>query len=249
MELVAVDMPRGSVTINDDNVEKNRSMVTYHGRFAYGKSTAYDTWSIVVHVRQLQTDIHARYQHEKNELTELNQRFSLIVDRVRQLELLNSKYVAQIMDFRQKSFGMSRIGTHAQRSEQYLHLQSDLRTISFAKVDCEVDVELLQLQSGMYQQLIDDEQQWQGRDRLKLEQELNRSASTLVTLRASYAKLGQEIECLYATRGDTFKQYLEVTHSWCHAKKQRKQSDLSLQTMKQHTVFYKNISSYCERWV
>ena len=135
----------------------------------------------------------------------------------------------------------------AQGSDQYLHLHSDLTTISCAKVDYELDFELLQLQIGMYQQLINDEQQWQDKERLKLGQELNRSASTLLTLRTSYAALGQEIETLYATRGDMFKQYLQVTHSWCNVKKQRKQSDLSLQTLKQYIVLYKNISSYSER--
>ena len=246
MELLVIDMSSNSVTINDDNTKKNDSMGTYHERDARSESTSYDTWSVVISTRQLQTDMHTRYQHEKNELAELNQRFRLFVDRVQQLESINSEYVVQIADFQQKWFGTSSIDA-AQGSDQYLLLQSDLTTISCAKVDYEVDFELRQLQIGMCQQLIIDEQQWQDKERLKLEQELNRSASTLLTLRTSYATLGQEIEILYATHGDIFKQYLQVTDSWSNMKKQRKQSDLSLQTLKQYIVLYKNISSYSKR--
>lgn len=246
MELSRIDMSSGSVTIHDDSIKKNYSVTRYHNRDAHGKSTGYDKWSIVINVRQLQADIYAQYQREKNELTELNQRFYHIIDRVYQLESLNSKYLAQIADFRQKSFGYSGIDV-VQGNEQYLYLHSDLTTMSFAKVDYDVDVELFQLQTGIYAQLIDGEQQWQGKERLKLEQELSRAASTLLTLRTSYATLGQEIESLYATRGDTFKQYLQVTHSWCNVKKQRKQSDWSLQALKQNIVFYKSISSYSQR--
>ena len=246
MELSLIDKSSGSVTVHNDNIKKSYSVTTYHDREAYGKPTRYDTWSIVINVRQLQADMHAQYQREKNELSELNQRFYLIIDRVQQLESLNSQYLAQIADFYQNSSGISRIGV-SQGNEQYLHLHSDLTTLSFAKVDYEVDVELLQLQIGMYGQLIDGEQQWQGKERSKLEQELSRLASTLLSLRTSYAALGQEIESLYAARGDTFKQYLQVAHSWCNVKKHRKQSDWSLQTLKQDIVFYKNISSYSQQ--
>ena len=242
-----MDMAGDSVTINDDNAKKNYSVATYYDYGALGKSIVYDKWSIVINIRQLQTDLHAQYQHEKNELTELNQRFHLLVGRVQQLELLNSKYIAQIVDLQQNSFGFSRIDAYAQGGEQYLNLQSDLKTINYAKVDYELDIELFQLQIVMYQQLIDTEQQWQDKERLKLEQELSRAVSTLITLRKSYAVLGQEIEILYTTRGDTFKQYLQVAQSWCNVRKQRKQSDWSLQTLKEQLVFYKNISSYSEQ--
>ncbi|CAF1231078.1 unnamed protein product, partial [Didymodactylos carnosus] len=233
-------------TINNEGDNKNNnSIVTYHRRDAHSDSNVYYTSSAVINIQQVQTDLHAQHQHEKHALADLNQRLRLFVDRAQQLEAQNSKYIAQLANFRRQPSGISNID--AQSTERYVHLQSDLTTISYAKVDYEFDFEVFQMQIGIYQQLIDVEQQWKDDGRLKLEQELKQLGSVLITLRTSYAELGREVESLSATREDIFKQYLRLIHDWCSMKKQRKRWDLSLQTLKSHIVFYKNLRSYSVR--
>jgi len=114
---------------------------------------------VAVNIRQVRTDLHAQNQHERHALTELNERFRLFFDHVQVLESQNSKYAAQIADLRQQSFGISSIDA---QSEHYLHLQSDLATFSYEKVDYAFDFELFQLQIEIYRQMIDVEQRGQG---------------------------------------------------------------------------------------
>ena len=236
-----------SLTVNNDSNKNNSdSISTYHQHHVHIQSSVYDTSSMVMNVRQLRTDIQSKYQHEKYALTELNDRFRLFVDRVQWLESENSKYLTQLADFQRQWSGMNdNSGSHW--SASFLHLQSDLTTVSNAKVDYDFDFELFQLQIGIYQKLINIEQQWNVERRGNLERELKQSASDLISLRTSYAESGREIERLHAEHESSRQQYLALTQSCCNVKKQRKIWDLSVHTLKSHTAFYRNLRSYSLR--
>jgi chromosome segregation ATPase len=201
---------------------------------------------MAVNIRQLQTDLQTQYQYEKDALTELNQRFHLFVDRIQLLQSQNLKYRTAIDDIRREFSGISS-SSDVQWEENYFSLKTNLSTVRYAIIDYQWDFELYQLQIGIYQQLIEIEQQPKNKRISMLEEELKQSAAVLNSLRISYEELQQTVENLHVESENLFKQYLTLTHDWCHAKKTRKNWDLSMETLKSYIVFYKNLRSYSMR--
>jgi chromosome segregation ATPase len=220
---------------NQNNKKDDTSIATYQYHAVQLNHTVYGTSSAFANFQQLRTELSAQYQREKHELAELNQRFRVFVDRVQQLESENAKYIALLAEYQP---GIRIIGTES--VECYLGVQSDLMTINYQKVDYELEFQLFQLQIGTYKQWIN----WKDEQRLKFEQDLNQSSSILTNLRTSYAELGREVESVRTALENTFQQHLRVTHDWCQSKKQTMALQLSVQALKNQTVFYKNLRSY-----
>ncbi|CAF1596034.1 unnamed protein product [Rotaria sp. Silwood1] len=230
--------------IMDENNKNENIVATYHRRDVHFDSTPSYTSSLFVHLRQLQNDFQTQYQHEKHALNELNERLRHFVDRVQHLEAQNAKYIAQIA-----SYGLTSGFSEAdiELNGRYLHLQSDLIAASHGSIDFGLEVEMYQLQSAIYQQLIDTEKEWKDERRLKLEQEYNQSSVILNSLRASNSDLGRQVESLYAARDDAYQKYLRLTHDWSNMKKQSKEWALNMQLLKNQIAFYKNLRSHSTR--
>ena len=231
--------------IDEGNHQKNNSSVAYHRRDTHFGATVRSTSSVVVNIRQLQTDLHSQHQHDKNSLIKLNQRFHLFVDRVQQLQLQNSKYLATITDLKRQYSGISNIDV--QWDERYFAIQSNISTVRDAKVDYDWEFELFQLQIIIYKELIGIEQQRKDKGSLSLEEELKKSSSVLISLRTAYAELQRELQSLYAEYDNSLKQYLVVSNNWCMVKKELNKWKQRVETLKRHIGFYKNIRSYSVR--
>jgi chromosome segregation ATPase len=230
--------------IDEDNNNDNNATVAYQRSTHFG-ATVQSTSSVVINIRQLQTDLQTQHQHDKDALIELNQRFQLFIDRIQSLQSENLKYLTTIADIRRQFSGIS--STDVQWEESYFTSKSNLSSVYHAKVDYEWDFELFQLQIEIYRQLIEIEQQSKDKRILMLEDELKQSASMLITLRTSYEALQRNVENLHVESEDLYKQYLILTHDWCNVKKQRKKWDLSIETLKSYIGFYKNLRSYSMR--
>ena len=220
-------------------------MATYLPLGEYPNYAIYYISTMFVNIQQVKTNLNAQYQHEKHEFIQLNERLRFFIDRVQQLELQNAKYVAILADFRQQSSGICIFGTEV--DERYVHLQADLMAVNYKKIDYEFEFELFQMHSEIYKQLIHVINQSNDEQRLKLQQELDQSSSTLINLRTSYAQLEKKIESLHAEREDTFQQYLKVADNWSHWKKQITELKASVQALKNQHVFYKNLRSHVTR--
>ncbi|CAF0868179.1 unnamed protein product [Adineta ricciae] len=222
----------------------HNSVVTYRRNDPLGSAIHY-TSSIFVNIQQLQHALVAQHQHEKEALNELNHRLAGFVDRVQLLESQNAKYTTDVAELRRQSSGYS--GIDVQWNERYLNMKSDLSSLHFSKADCESDFEWYQLQIGIYQQLIDAEQQWRDKRLMKLDHELKQIGSDLSVLRTSYADLERTAANQYGERDNVFKQYLSLTHDWCNMNKQRKRWNMSIDTLKSYIAFYKRIRSHSTR--
>ncbi|CAF0936215.1 unnamed protein product [Rotaria sordida] len=233
------------IVIMDENKKNENIVATYHRRDVQFDSAPSYTSSLVVHLRQLQQDFQTQHQHEKHALNELNERLRHFIDRVQHLEAQNAKYITQIVNFRRARSDSS--GADIEWNERYLHLQSDLIAASHGSIDCGLEIEMYQLQTAIYQQLIGLEQEWKDDRRSKLEQELNQSSLTLNSVRASNSELGREVESLYAARNDTYQKYLRLTQDWSHMKRQSKEWALNMQLLKNQIAFYKNLRSHSTR--
>ncbi|CAF1675345.1 unnamed protein product, partial [Adineta ricciae] len=231
-----------SYDTNKSQQEKeNTALVSYRRNAHFGSSVQY-TSSIVINLRRLQNDLKTQHEHEREALNELNQRFSVFVDRVQALESQNSKYRSELANLRRTSSGDS--GIDLQWNERYFSARSDLTALHHATLDCESDLDWYHAQVGIYQQLIDTEQQWRDKRLAKLEQELKQAAAELNTLRLSYTDLERLSINQYGERDEVFKQYLAVSYDLCNVKKQRKKWNLNLETLKNYIAFYKNIRSF-----
>ncbi|CAF1079865.1 unnamed protein product [Rotaria sp. Silwood1] len=164
-----------------------------------------------------------------------------MIDRVEQLESLNAKYVAKLADLRGLSFT---VGTIGKQNDEHYRLQSDIMAVNFDKVGYESEIELFQLQIKIYQQMIQAENQSIDEQRLKLERELNQSASALVNLRTSYAELGQQVGTYRATCQDMLQQYLRLAKDWSISKKQINELKIRVQMTKNQIKFSKILRSY-----
>src|SRR5690348_1346341 len=85
-----------------DSTHNTSATNVYSRRDTYFNSTIHYTSSLVINIRQLHTDLQAQHQHDKHALNDLNQHLRVFIDRVRQLESQNAKYVAQIADLRRR---------------------------------------------------------------------------------------------------------------------------------------------------
>lgn len=222
--------------------ESSGSAVTKHHRETHTESGGHFVSSIVVNLRQLQTDLHKQHQHDKGALTELNRSFQIFVDRVQQLQSQNEKYRLAIVDHRRHASGLSNYDV--QWDDGYLLMKRDASAMGHAVVDYEWDFELCQLQIGIYKQLINIESQGDNKRIALLDDEARKSASALLGLRSSYGEMQRRVEGLYVECDDLFKQYLTLTNDWCIVKKQRNKGHLSMETLKSSIAFYKSIQSY-----
>ncbi|UJR08457.1 hypothetical protein I4U23_012727 [Adineta vaga] len=222
----------------------HNSVATYRRNDHFGPTIQY-TSSVFVNVQQLQHDLLSQHQHEKEALNELNQRLGLFVDRVHLLESQNAKYSTDVAELRRQSSGESGIDVHW--NERYLNIKSDLSSLHYSKADCDSDYEWYQLQIGIYQQLIDTEQQWRDKRLMKLDHEMKQFASDLTMLRNSYGELERTTGNQYAERDNVLKHYLSLTHDWCNMNKQRKKGNMSLDMLKSYIAFYKKIRSHSTR--
>lgn len=231
--------------MNTNNNEHYNFTVTCELREGYLEFTFRFISLTFTSVRKLRVDLEAQYQSDRHALIGLNQRFGQYLDRMQLLTSENMRYTTQVAELRRlSSYGDIDVKWH----ERYIHLQSDVTMIGGAKIDNEADFEVFQSQTGMYQQLIDVNEQWRRESRLKLEQGLKQSQSVLSTLRTSYTELEREIAGLRATREDTYKHYLKITHDWCITKKYQKKEDLRIRKLKTQIAFFKNLRSHSAQY-
>ncbi|CAF3818867.1 unnamed protein product [Rotaria sp. Silwood1] len=233
------------IIIDDNNSMNNNSDVTDHRRDLESQSTVHCPFIPSVNYQQLQIDLRAQREHEKDTLNELNQRLKLFTERVQLLQSDNSKYLTDISNLRQNLSGLSNIDVTW--DERYLSLNSSCSTLTNDKINFNSDFEMYQLQIGIYQTLIEIQQDSKNKRIFALEEELKQSASQLTSLRLSYTNLGRDIEDNYNERDNLLKQYLSLTHDFAKLIKQRQQLNLSVETLKRHISFYKNLSSYSVR--
>lgn len=230
-----------------DENKNDSTVASYHRRDVHFDSTPSYTSSLIVHLRQLQNDFQTQYQHEKHALNELNERLRHFVERVQQLEEQNAKYISQILNIRRATPDVS--SADIEWNERYLHLQSDLIAVSHGSIDFGLEVEMYQLQSAIYQQLIQVEQQWRDERQSKLQEESNQTSLTLDNLLTSNSELGREVESLYAAREDAYQKYLKLTQEWSRMKKQSQEWALNMQLLKNQVAFYKSLRSHSTRSV
>ncbi|CAF0778971.1 unnamed protein product [Adineta ricciae] len=224
-----------SIMSKQDEKEDDSSIDTYQGQLASLDYTVNYISSAFTNVQELQTEFSTQYQHEKYTLTELNKRLQVFVDYVQQLESENAKYIQLLANCRPDN---CIIDTESEQC--YLGVQSNLMQINQEKVNYDLEFELSQLQIGTYKHVF----HWKDERRLKLEQELIQSSSTLADLRTAYADMERQVDSVCAIWKNTFHQHLTIISDWCQSKKETFALLLCTQALKNQTAFYKEFVSH-----
>ncbi|CAF2637954.1 unnamed protein product [Rotaria sp. Silwood2] len=234
-------MSSNSLIISEeDNTKTANSSVSYRPLQKHSNYAVHYISSAFVKIEQLKTDLNAEYQYEKHKLIELNEQLRLMVDRAERLESQNSKYSAKLNDLRQQGFFIGITGT---KNDEYYRLQNDIMTMNYDKVGYESEIELFQLQTKIYQQMIEFENQSIDEQRLKLEQELNLSASNLVNIHRSYAELEQRVGSYRAACKDSFQQYMKLTNDWSLVRRQTNELKIKVHMSKKNITLSKALYS------
>ena len=223
-------------TIDVSNERETQAFTSYQ-RNTYFGATVRQTSAVTVDIPKLQIDLQQQHHREKVELNDLNQRFQLFIDRIQSLQNQNAKYLIAIAELRGKFSGINTV----QIEEDYVSYRSNYSSIASARIDHEWDLQLYQLQIGIYQRLIEIEQQSKDARIPSLEDELKKLVSSLVSIRSSYEQTQRTVEHLQEENRRLLQQYLVLTNEWCSIRKQRKKWELGMETLRSYVGFYKNI--------
>ena len=229
------------VSATESNQTGTNSVVAYYAPQISLSSAVSYTSSLIVHLQQLQQELHTQYQHEKQTLSELNRQFHLFIQRVQQLESQNAKYLLQIGELRRQM--PNSVGIDERSSQNYLHFQSDLLAANKTRVDHEFDFELSQIESAIYRQLIEAESSGKDQQKAKLEQELKQIFNSLNTLKMSYGEKEAELGRIFSAREEANQKYLHMSKELCQLKKQNREEQLNIQSLKSFQRFYQNLRS------
>lgn len=229
---------------NSNNVQKGNSTESSHSIMTYSALKSQSKYvvqcisSAFDKVELVKSDFDGEYQKEKHVLTELNEQFRYMIDRVYQLESRNSRYIEKIAELRRQAFMTSISSKHTVELD---HTQADVTRINYDKVSYESETEYFQLQCQIYQLMIQGEQRPIDEVRLKFERELNESASNLANLRASYTTLEQQVKTCRATLKNTFNQYMALAKEWSILRKKTKEIQFNIDMVKNQVQFTKNL--------
>lgn len=221
----------------DVSSERETQAFTSYQRNTYFGATVRHTSAVTVDIPKLQIDLQQQHQRQKTELNDLNQRFHLFVDRIQSLQNQNAKYLIAIAEHRGRVSGINT--SHIE--EDYFSYRSNYSSITSTRIDHEWDLQLYQLQIGIYQRLIEIEQQSRDSRLPSLEDELKKLVSTLLSLRSSYEQSQRTVENLQEENRRLLQQYLALTTEWCSIRRYRKKWELSMETLRSSVGFYKNI--------
>lgn len=192
-------------------------------------------------VEQLKTSYNEDQQHEKVALVELNQRFSPMLVKLYRLETQNSKFMAEIDELRRQEFIKSINGKEA--FELY-RLEGDVRRLNYDKVGYESDIERFQLQVEVYHKLDFLQQNATNEKRLKLEQELSQSSTTLAELCKSYATSEQHLESLRKALKDHLRMFMTSTEEWSTLRRKTKELKFDIKMVNVQIQFFKSVYRY-----
>lgn len=195
---------------------------------------------VFVKIQQLKADVNENYQYEKNTLGELNEQLCIMIDRARDLESQNAEYLRKILDSRYRIY-IANIKNEQDSSSAEL---DNWTSVHCEKATYESEADLHQLETQMYQQMIEIQLESTDKERVKLEEILNQTSLELATLRASHETLLQDIETSRVTREDTWKEYMKLAQEWSLLKKQIKDLKINAETIRTQIQLCKTLPSY-----
>ncbi len=237
-----------SVTRNRTNardVSPLSSGVQRYGQSETGTSSSYSLLNQSTNA-QVTDNLRVQHQREKQELSELNDRFRGYLDRVKILENKNAKLTGQLEDVT-KSWGASSQAIISQYSAPLDHLRQEVNESMIDEADLQTRLRRSHYTIDNYRSLINDETAWNDRQEEKREQlklEYEHSCAELSALQKSYKQVEDQLKNLLKQREDYLNEIDQLNEQSYKATIDRIKLDLQVQTLREEIPFLNDVHAH-----
>lgn len=191
-------------------------------------------------------NLRVQHQREKQELSELNDRFRGYLDRVKVLENKNAKLTNQLEDVT-KSWGSASQGIISQYSAPLDRLRQEVNESMIDEADLQTRLRRSHYTIDNYRSLINDETAWNDRQEEKREQlklEYEHSCAELNALQKSYKQVEDQLKNLLKQREDYLNEIDQLNEESYKATIDRIKLDLQVQTLREEIPFLNDIHAH-----
>lgn len=198
---------------------------------------------------QVTDNLRVQHQREKQELSELNDRFRGYLDRVKVLENKNSKLTSQLEDI-SKSWGTTSQAIISQYSAPLDRLRQEVNESMIDEADLQTRLRRSHYDIDTYRSLIHDETLWNERQEDKREQlkmEYEHSCAELSALQKSFKQIDEQLKVLLKQREDYLQEIDQLNEQSYRATLERIKLDLQVQTLREEIPFLNDVHAHLIR--
>jgi len=198
---------------------------------------------------QVTDNLREQHQREKQELSELNDRFRGYLDRVKILENKSSKLTSQLEDIT-KTWGTASQAIVSQYSGSLDRLRQEVNESMLNEADFQTRLRRSHYDIDNYRSLIHDETLWNNRQEEKREQlklEYEHSCVELTALQRSYKQIEDQLKILLKQREDYLQEIDQLNEQSYKATLDRIKLDLQVQTLREEIPFLNDIHAHLIR--
>ena len=198
---------------------------------------------------QTTDNIRVQHEREKQELSELNDRFRGYLDRVKILEYNNAKLTSQLEDL-SKTWGAASQAIISELARPLDRLRQEVNDTMMEEDNMQVRLRRAHYDIDIYRSLIHDETSWNARQEGKLEQlklEYNHSCAELAALQKSYREVEGQIQILLKQRADHLNDIDQLNKQSYEATMDRVKVDLQVHTLQEEIPFLNDIHEHLIR--
>ncbi|CAF3757382.1 unnamed protein product [Adineta steineri] len=191
-------------------------------------------------------NLRVQHQREKQELSELNDRFRGYLDRVKILENKNAKLTGQLEDVT-KSWGTASQTIITQYSTPLDRLRREVNDSMIDEADLQTRLRRSHYTIDNYRSLINDETAWNDRQEEKREQlklEYEHSCAELSALQKSYKQVEDQLKHLLKQREDYLSEIDQLNEQSYKATIDRIKLDLQVQTLREEIPFLNDVHAH-----
>ncbi|CAF4570980.1 unnamed protein product [Rotaria sp. Silwood1] len=191
-------------------------------------------------------NLRVQHQREKQELSELNDRFRGYLDRVKTLENKNAKLTGQLEDIT-KTWGAASQAIIAQYSTPLDRLRQEVNESMIDEADLQTRLRRSHYTIDNYRSLINDETTWNDRQEEKREQlklEYEHSCAELAALQQSYKQVEDQLKNLLNQREEYLNEIDQLNDQSYKATIDRIKLDLQVQTLREEIPFLNDVHAH-----
>ncbi|CAF0863780.1 unnamed protein product [Rotaria sordida] len=215
------------------------------GQSEFGTSPSYSLFNQSTNA-MVTDNLRVQHQREKQELSELNDRFRGYLDRVKILENKNAKLTGQLEDIT-KSWGAASQSIIGQYSTPLDRLRQEVNESMIDEADLQTRLRRSHYTIDNYRSLINDETAWNDRQEEKREQlklEYEHSCAELAALQKSYKQVEDQLKSLLNQREEYLNEIDQLNDQSYKATIDRIKLDLQVQTLREEIPFLNDVHAH-----
>ncbi len=235
-------------SVSIESGTRNRSPMQRYGQNETSNTLSYSILTQSTNA-QVTDNLRVQHQREKQELSELNDRFRGYLDRVKVLETKNSKLTSQLDDL-SKTWGTASQAIISQYSGPLDRLRQEVNESMIDEADLQTRLRRSHYNIDNYRSLIHDETIWNDRKEDKREQlklEFEHSCAELSALQKSYKQVEDQLKILLKQREDYLQEIDQLNEQSYKATLDRIKLDLQVQTLREEIPFYNDVHAHLIR--